>query len=178
VEYASLGEDFSVRGKRSEEQIALLRELWTKPLVTFEGKWDRIIDAGINPLPKQRPIPIWIGGHADVTLRRAARLADGWLPLFPPDEKGAAEIAKFKGYVKEAGRDMADVGLESWLNIGNYDDGFGAQYDTEESWHDWASAWQKLGASHISINTMIAGFSHIDQHIEKLAQCKQVIGGL
>ncbi len=178
VEYEALGEDFTTRGKRSEEQIELLRRLWTEPLVTFEGKWDRIIDAGLNPLPKQRPIPIWIGGHADATLRRAARLADGWLPLFPPDENGADEIAKFKGYVKEAGRDMADVGLESWLNIGNYDDGYGAQYDTEESWHEWTDAWAKLGSSHISINTMMAGLSNIDQHIEKLAQCKQVIGEL
>ena len=89
IEYEALGTDFSVRGKRSEEQIDLLRRLWTEPLVTFDGKWDRVTDAGINPLPKQRPIPIWIGGHKDVAVHRAARLADGWLPLFPPDERGA-----------------------------------------------------------------------------------------
>ncbi len=178
IEYEALGADFSVRGKRSEEQIELLRRLWTEPLVTFDGKWDRITDAGINPLPKQRPIPIWIGGHKDVALRRAARLADGWLPLFPPDERGAAKVATFKQYVADAGRDMADVGLESWINVGNYDDGFGAQCLSEESWHQWTSGWKELGATHISVNTMKSGFTSIDQHIEKLAQFKQVMVGI
>ena len=178
IEYEALGADFSVRGKRSEEQIELLRRLWTEPLVTFDGKWDRVTDAGINPLPKQRPIPIWIGGHKDVAVRRAARLADGWLPLFPPDERGAAKVATFKQYVVDAGRDMADVGLESWINVGNYDDGFGALCLTEESWHQWTSGWKGLGATHISVNTMKSGFTGVDQHIEKLAQFKQVMAGL
>ena len=178
IEYEALGADFSVRGKRSEEQIELLRRLWTEPLVTFDGKWDRITDAGINPLPKQRPIPIWIGGHKDVAVHRAARLADGWLPLFPPDERGAAKVATFKQYVADAGRDMADVGLESWINVGNYDDGFGALCLSEESWHQWTSGWKELGATHISVNTMKSGFTSIDQHIEKLAQFKQVMAGL
>lgn len=178
IEYEALGTDFSVRGKRSEEQIDLLRRLWTEPLVTFDGKWDRITDAGINPLPKQRPIPIWIGGHKDVAVHRAARLADGWLPLFPPDERGAAKVATFKQYVADAGRDMADVGLESWINVGNYDDGFGALCLSEESWHQWTSGWKELGATHISVNTMKSGFTSVDQHIEKLAQFKQVMAGL
>ncbi len=178
VEYEALGQDFTVRGKRSEEQIALLRALWTEPLVTFEGQWDRITDAGILPLPTQRPIPIWLGGHVDATLRRAARLADGWIPLFPPDERGAAKIATFKGYVAEAGRSMDEVGLESWINVGGYDDGFGASCETEESWVDWAQAWKGLGASYISVNTMMAGFTRIDQHIEKLARVKEVLGGV
>ncbi|MDA0231644.1 MAG: LLM class F420-dependent oxidoreductase [Proteobacteria bacterium] len=178
IEYEALGADFTVRGKRCEEQIELLRRLWTEPLVTFEGKWDRVIDAGINPLPKQRPIPIWIGGHKDVAVRRAARLADGWLPLFPPDERGATKVASFKQYVADAGRDMADVGLESWINVGNYDDGFGALCLTEESWHQWTSGWKELGATHISVNTMKSGFTSIDQHIEKLAQFKSVMAGI
>jgi len=178
IEYEALGADFSVRGKRSEEQIELLRRLWTEPLVTFDGKWDHVTDAGINPLPKQRPIPIWIGGHKDIAVRRAARLADGWLPLFPPDERGAAKVGKFKQYVADAGRDMADVGLESWINVGNYDDGFGALCLTEESWHQWTTGWKELGATHISVNTMKSGFTSIDQHIEKLAQFKQVMAGI
>ena len=178
LEYQALGADFTVRGKRSEEQIALLRRLWTEPLVTFDGTWDSISDIGLNPMPKQRPIPIWIGGHKDVVLRRAARLADGWLPLFPPDERGAAKMATFKGYVAEAGRDMADIGIESWINVGGYDDGFGALSQSEESWHEWTSAWKALGATYMSVNTMMAGFTGIDQHIEKLAQFMSVMSGL
>lgn len=178
VEYEALGQDFSTRGKRSEEQIELLRELWTKPLVTFKGKWDTITDAGLLPLPKQRPIPIWIGGHADATLRRAAKMADGWIPLFPPNDAGIAEMDKFRGYVADAGRSMDDIGIESWINVGDYDDGYGASYKTEESWVDWTTTWKSQGASHISVNTMMAGLTTIDQHIEKQAQFKAVIDGI
>ena len=178
VEYEALGADFTVRGKRSEEQIELLRRLWTEPLVTFHGKWDRITDAGINPLPKQRPIPIWIGGHKDIAVRRAARIADGWLPLFPPSERGAAKVAQFKQYCADAGRDMADIGIESWINVGGYDDGFGDQCQSEESWHEWANGWQARGATHMSVNAMKSGYTSIDQHIEKLAQFMSVMSGL
>ena len=178
IEYEALGADFTTRGKRSEEQIELMRRLWTEPLVTHNGKSDRITDAGINPLPKQRPIPIWIGGHKDVALRRAARLADGWLPLFPPSERGAAKIAQFKQYVADAGRDMADIGIESWINVGGYDDGFGDQCQSEESWHQWTSGWKELGATHFSVNTMKSGFTGVDQHIAKLAQFIDVMSGL
>ncbi len=79
VEYVSLGQDFHTRGKRIEEQIHLLRRLWTEPLVNYAGRWDTIPDAGINPLPVQQPIPIWFGGNSEPALRRAARLGDGWM---------------------------------------------------------------------------------------------------
>ncbi|MBX7251491.1 MAG: LLM class F420-dependent oxidoreductase, partial [Candidatus Promineofilum sp.] len=80
VEYVALGQDFHTRGRRQEEQIEVLRALWTQELVTFKGRWHDIPDAGLNPLPVQRPIPLWFGGHADVVLRRLARLGDGWMP--------------------------------------------------------------------------------------------------
>lgn len=177
VEYQALGQDFATRGARSEEQIGLLRELWTKPLVTFHGRFDHIVDAGLNPLPVQRPIPIWLGGHSDAVVRRAARLGDGWLPLYAPDEKGAAAVDAFKKYVREAGRDPAKLGLESWLNIGAYDDGFGTRYDTERSWHDWAAGWKRLGATHLSINSMKAGLKTVDQHLGRLARVREVMAG-
>ena len=79
VEYIALGEAFHNRGKRIEEQVALMRLLWTEPLVKFEGRWHNIPDAGINPLPVQRPIPIWFGGTEDRALRRMARIGDGWM---------------------------------------------------------------------------------------------------
>ena len=91
VEYEALGEDFHNRGIRSEEQIDVMRALWTQELVTFEGRWHKITDAGLNPLPVQRPIPVWIGGGpgsagstsqtgTERVLRRVARKADGWFP--------------------------------------------------------------------------------------------------
>lgn len=77
VEFEALGEYFGNRGKRVEEQLEVMRRLWTQELVTFEGQWHRVPDAGIRPLPVQRPIPIWMGGDSDAVIRRAARLADG-----------------------------------------------------------------------------------------------------
>ena len=89
VEYEALGENFHNRGRRSEEQVELLRELWTKEAVTFEGRWHRVTAAGINPLPVQRPIPLWFGsGPTDAALQRIARLGDGWFPQFRPDDEG------------------------------------------------------------------------------------------
>ena len=83
VEYEALGENFHDRGRRSEEQIEVLRSLWTQESVTVQARWHRITDAGINPLPSQRPIPIWFGGRADRVLRRIARYGDGWFPNLP-----------------------------------------------------------------------------------------------
>jgi probable F420-dependent oxidoreductase len=83
AEFEGMGAHFRDRGRRIEEQIDLLRLLWTQERVSFEGKWHTIPDAGINPLPVQRPIPIWIGGSAEAVIERTGRMADGWLPQFP-----------------------------------------------------------------------------------------------
>ena len=96
VEYEALGEDFSTRGKRLEEQITLLRRLWTEQAVTFSGTFDRVTGAGLAPMPVQRPIPVWVGAQSPRAYRRAGRLADGWFPQMlgaaarrgPPDRGG------------------------------------------------------------------------------------------
>ena len=107
--------------------------------------------------------------------RRAARLADGWMPLYAPDDRGEAAVSAFKAYVREAGRDPAKIGIESWINVGAYDDGFGTRYDSEQSWHDWAVGWKRLGASHLSVNTMKAGLKTADEHLGLLARVREVI---
>ena len=112
VEYEALGENFHNRGRRSEEQVALLRSLWTQEVVDFTGRWHRVPHAGLNPLPVQRPIPVWMGagGRQSPTppvpvLRRIARIADGWFPQFAPEDDGAREtIDALAGYAREAGR--------------------------------------------------------------------------
>ena len=91
VEYDSLGYDFKTRGARVEEQIDLLRQLWTRDLIDFRGRFDTIDDAGINPLPPQ-PIPIWIGGYADAVLRRTARLGDGYVAQEGDPGAGASSL--------------------------------------------------------------------------------------
>jgi probable F420-dependent oxidoreductase len=85
VEYEALNMNFHDRGDRSEEQIAVMRQLWAHEVVTFDGRWHRIDEAGLNPLPLRRSIPVWLGGMAPQVIDRVARLADGWFPFFNPN---------------------------------------------------------------------------------------------
>ena len=113
VEYQALGEDFHDRGRRIEEQIALLRALWTEPVVDFEGRWHRVPDAGINPLPVQRPIPVWLGGQAEPVLRRIGAMGDGWFPQMLPDNaRSRSMLDRLRGYAADAGRDPEQIGIE------------------------------------------------------------------
>jgi probable F420-dependent oxidoreductase len=156
VEYEALGMDFKTRGVRCEEQVEVLRQLWTRELVTFTGRWHKIVDAGINPLPVQRPIPIWFGGSDDRALRRLARLGDGWFPLLGPDEKCRMMIDKIRKYAREAGRDPSAIGIEGRIFYGQ---------GATDAWLKELEAWRNLGATHVSLNTMKAGLTasaHID----------------
>jgi len=100
VEFEALGESFKNRGRRIEEQIDVMRALWTKELITFEGQWHRIPDAGINPLPNRRPIPVWMGGESDVVVKRAARMADGWMPHFRPGAEAQAIVDRQRHFLE------------------------------------------------------------------------------
>ncbi|PYN95735.1 MAG: LLM class F420-dependent oxidoreductase, partial [Candidatus Rokuibacteriota bacterium] len=117
VEFEALGENFSTRGKRIEEQIEVMRALWTRELVTFEGKHHRIPDAGINPLPVQRPIPVWMGGESEVVQRRMARIADGWMPHFRPGAPAQVVVDRIHGLVRDAGRDPKTFGIEGRIAL-------------------------------------------------------------
>jgi probable F420-dependent oxidoreductase len=161
VEYEALGMNFHDRGRRSEEQVEIMRRLWTGELVTFEGRWHRIIEAGINPLPIQKPIPVWFGGSDERALRRLARLGDGWFPLLGPDEKCRQTIERLRSYAREAGRDANTVGIEGRVTFGQD----GGSTDIQQNWGEQIAAWKRLGASHLSLNTMKAGLggkAHID----------------
>lgn len=159
VEYEALGQDFKNRGRRCEEQVELMRKLWTNELVTFKGQWHKVTDAGLKPLPIQRPIPVWFGGGADQVLSRVARLGDGWLPLLGPDAKCRAAIEKLHSYAREAGRNPESIGIEGRVFAGDR---------PVQEWLDEISAWKKLGATHLTINTMKAGFPTPAAHIEAI----------
>ena len=167
VEYEALGEDFSTRGARIEEQIEVMRLLWTQEVVSYEGKYHRIDEAGINPLPVQRPIPVWMGARADVGLRRTARVAGGWFPLGPPDEKMREALKRLRDYVEEAGRDPESVGIEARLDVARV---------PQEEWVAQTEAWRSLGATHISINTMNAGLGSPREHVETIQRYKEAMG--
>ncbi len=175
VEYEALGQNFHNRGRRTEEQIPLLRALWTQEVVNFKGRWNQVTDAGINPLPVQRPIPIWMGAGGrlnpvppEPVLRRVARLADGWFPQFSPDETGRETVTRVREYAREEGRDPSVIGMEARINIIDGD---------PEFWVNRARAWEDLGATHIAVNTMRAGLESPEAHINAIRQFKEVVGG-
>ena len=158
-EFTALGENYHDRGRRIEEQVQVLRDLWTEPLVNYSGEWHNIPEAGINPLPIQQPIPIWFGGHADAVLKRAAQLGDGWLPNYRRAEDAQPALATLDGYLDQAGRDRSDFGIEARIR---YADGKPAQ------WEQLLEGWQAAGATHISLNTMEAGLVPPGEHLEAL----------
>jgi probable F420-dependent oxidoreductase len=166
VEYIAQNKDFHNRGARIEEQVQVLRKLWTQELVTFEGRWHTIPDAGLNPLPVQQPIPLWFGGHADAVLRRVARLGDGWLPNYRSAEDAAEALAKLQAYIQEAGRDIKDIGVEPRLR---YEEGDGA------AWRTLAEGWTQAGATHLTVITMGAGFTTPGEHIQAITRYAQAL---
>src|SRR5256885_640563 len=168
VEYEALGMDFHTRGRMVEEQIEVMRLLWSQEIVSYKGQFHTITEAGLNPLPVRRSIPIWVGGRADAALRRVARLADGWFPQGRPDEQMRAIIERLRGYITEAGRDPDTVGIEARLSA--------ADGDLNE-WVRQTEGWRKLGATHISLNTMGAGFKSPGEHIEAIRRYKQAVAG-
>jgi probable F420-dependent oxidoreductase len=167
VEYHGLGKSFHDRGIRSEEQIALLRELWTHESITFKGRWESIDRAGINPLPVQRPIPIWIGGYVEETLKRVGRLGDGWFPWREPDEAMRSAVERLRGYAREAGRDPDAIGLEPQLTLtrGNPD-----------YWRSHLEGWRELGATHLCLNTMGGGLTSPDKHLSLIRRAAAELG--
>ena len=166
VEYDALGEDFSMRGRRQAEQVALLRRLWTEELVTFDGEFDTIPDAGLNPMPVQRPIPLWFGGGADSVLRRMARLGDGWMPNTMPLSQLSAMLTTVRAYVAEAGRDPATFGVDCRINLSR---------TPESGWAEEMAALGELGVTHVCVNTMGLGFGP-QEHMAAITRFKERIG--
>lgn len=167
VEYEALGEDFHDRGARSAEQIRLLRRLFTEETVDFRGRWHRVDNAGINPLPVQRPIPIWLGGSSEATLKRIARLGDGWFPQRPPDDIARGMLEQLHRYAQDAGRDDGQIGIEARLSIGQV---------PQDQWAGTVAAWRDLGATHLGVNTMGAGLPSPQAHIDALRRVKDALG--
>lgn len=167
VEYIALGEEFTTRGRRSEEQVQVLRQLWTERLVTFQGQWHTIPDAGLLPLPVQRPIPIWFGGHADALLRRVAALGDGWFLNHPLPSDARPALDTLARYLEEAGRSQTEVGVEARLAYGD---------GKPERWRTLLQEWEAVGATHLSFNTMRCGFESPAAHLEALRTFAAAIG--
>ncbi|BCZ22135.1 LLM class F420-dependent oxidoreductase [Mycobacterium senriense] len=160
VEYEALGESFTNRGRRSEEQVEVMRKLWTERSVTYVGKYHTVTAAGLAPLPTQRPIPVWFGAASDRAYERAGRLGDGWFPMLGPGPGLDHALEQVNRAAESAGRDPKSLGMEgrvSWI-------------EDRDKLADTIAAWKAAGATHLSVNTMKAGFANVGEHLAALEQ--------
>jgi probable F420-dependent oxidoreductase len=166
VEYEALGQDFSTRGARQEEQIELLRRLFTEPVVDFSGRFDRIDRASLVPKPA-RPIPIWLGGSSEAAFDRAARLADGFIFFGGGDIDRTVDAWKrLRDRVQGLGRSIEDFGADYVALAQGGVAGLVAEID----------AWRQAGGTHVSVVTMGLGLDSIDGHIDYLASVADTPG--
>ena len=167
VEFVALNQPFKNRARRVEEQIAVMRALWTERSVTFHGEWHTIEAAGLTVMPIQRPIPIWMGGTAEPALRRIARLSDGWTASTATPDEFVEQRDRFHGYVREAGRDPADVPVSPRAQVKGAD---------RDQWPSMAEAWRATGATHVALSTNSSGAASVDEHIALLRGFVEAFG--
>ena len=165
VEYEALDADWKNRGARQAEQIAVMRKLWTEELVSFDGRFHRLVDVNLRPLPVQRPIPVWFGGSSDAVIKRAARIGDGWMPILAPDQ-AEAKLALLREHLRAFGRDPARFGLEAWLRMDSPD---------PQAWAHAAERWKMLGADRVMLYPVYA-MPTFDVQIDILRRFKEVVG--
>ncbi len=164
VEYEALGQDFHHRGARQEEQVELLRRLWTEPVVDFTGRFDRVDRAALLPKP-ERPIPIWFGGWGEVARDRAARIGDGF--IFGGGGANVIETwDRLRDQVAEHGRSVEDFGGERAVLARG---GVGELVEKIE-------AWREAGGTHAAIITMSLGLDSVEAHVDYLASAAEALG--
>jgi probable F420-dependent oxidoreductase len=196
VEFEALGVDFGRRGKIMEEQVALLRRLWTEEVVTYSGEFHKVTAAGINPLPVQRPIPLWFGGQSKRVLRRAGRLADGWFPYYPyfSEEQLHADRALLRESAREAGRDPASIGIEGSIYFADprfemppggrtppkdFDDcvEYARWWKAFGATRYWVtSPWADLGPEETGVRAQGKKWSGIEARLRALGEFKKALG--
>jgi probable F420-dependent oxidoreductase len=165
IEFDALGMGFGNRARRFEEQIEVMRKLWTERVVTFEGRYHNLVAVGLNPRPVQQPIPIWVGAAAEAAVRRATRIAEGYLPLRPLEGGWLATLDRVWGWLEEAGRSRESFGIEGRLEAGT---------DTPDDWRQTVELWRGFGASHLSVG--VSGLHGADAQIRRLREVRQVLG--
>ena len=167
VEYEALGMDWHTRGARQAEQMEVMRKLWCENLVDFEGRFHRLRAVTIVPKPVQRPIPIWLGGSSDAVIRRAARLADGWMPIIPPDAQAEDKLALLRDELRRHGRDPLRFGIEAWVRAAEPD---------PERWGRAVEAWRRLGADIVLLYPTYR-MTRFEELVDTLQRFKDVAGG-
>jgi probable F420-dependent oxidoreductase len=166
VEFDALGSNFKNRARRFEEQVVVMRRLWSESSVTFEGRYHTLKATGINPRPVQQPLPIWVGASAEAAVKRACAIADGYLPLRPLEGGWDATMEKVEGWLREAGRSREAFGVEGRLDVGT---------GGPDEWRKTVEMWRRFGASHLSVGSG-SGVS-TDEHLKRLRAALEVATG-
>ena len=167
VEYDALGQDFATRGKRIDEQVDFLRRLWSEPLLSYDGRFDRIERGNINPRPKRR-IPIWFGGFSEPAFRRAGRIGDGF--IYAGDLDACLEArTRVHTHLREAGR-----GDEIGTTFGEEYTALRAKTPEEHAAH--LTRWEDAGGSHGCVVTMRLGLDSAEAHVDYLGRVKEALG--
>ena len=174
IEFVGLNEDFHTRGRRSGDQVRVMQALWAEPHVKYQSEFHHIDDAGINPRPASGRVPIWYGGHAEATFRRAARYGDGFMPLaYPPGDEALAAFDKLRGLLRENGRDPAGFGLEVWVSPGK---------GTPDDWRKEIAFWKAAGVTHATVHTTYVSGHHVRiagttpaDHLDAITRYKQAV---
>ena len=167
LEYVGLNETFDNRGRRQEEQVDVMRKLWSEDSLDYTGEYHRIDKASINPRPS-KTIPIWFGGSAPALLDRVARLGDGWIPLMGANDKAKACIDTIKQTREAAGLSFDNFGIQAQ-----------AQYagGSPERWRKHAEAWRGMGCTHLAVATHNAGPTNVDGHLARIGEYQQALQG-
>jgi probable F420-dependent oxidoreductase len=166
-EFQALGQDFATRGRRCSEQMVLLKRFWTEADVVFDGEFDQVNHVGIDPLPIQRPIPMWIGAASvpgEPVLRRIGEHAAGWFALCSPAEYPELR-ARIDAHARAAGRDPSDIGAES---------GLGIHGRSQAEWLAILEERQATGITHLCMRTLGGGLD-AKGHLDVLAQVHAIL---
>lgn len=168
VEYHGLGEDFSSRGRRLEQQIALLRMLWKERVITFDGDFDQVDQAGINPLPTNLDVPIWMGGSGQLVLDRIGRMGDGWFPLLLKPDATAMGMERIREVAAAEGRDPSAIGLMCMVTeTGN----LGKQVEM-------AGRYKEVGATSLVLSVQSdPSLVTLGQHVEAFSRFAEAVHG-
>ncbi len=166
-EYQAMGIDFHTRGARCDEQLELIHQLWREPLVTFEGRFDTVIENGIDPRPLQSPIPIWIGARAvpsDAVVRRMGKWASGWFVLVSPEEFGAIK-SRIDASAVAYGRQPEAIGTEAGVAVVG---------PREGEWQERVQNWFATGLTHLCLRTLGGGLT-VAEHLPKMRQAVEAL---
>ena len=171
-EYRAMGHDFGSRGRLCDEQLELLKCRGTgEEAMNFQGRWEWVESASLNPLPEQRPIPVWIGGRAvpsPAFVRRIGAHADGWFVLCSPEDFPAVK-AGIDQAARAAGRQPGSIGTEAGVAVVGL---------RQAEWRDRVSSWRGVGLTHLCLRTLGGGLD-ASAHLATLKQAaEEVPGGL